>query len=280
MSAKVIEFLYQIGFTNDDIEEFYYIEPDGFDRDGRPDYGPDFLYAITYEDRQHFDMRETGEIIEKYWNEGWTSGFYEVKRSNYDSYKGRYYKAFPTRYWLPEFKFTKSLRRVLNKNSDLKTVIRPLRITPEKSDLFEAYNYLKHGETPKKSLREIYKYVNHDDSKKMELCVFKDNKLIACSFFEHGWYAVYSNMAFWDLSESARSLGTLTILLEIQFALKRQMCHYFLGHFYAQNPNYLYKARFGGFELWDWDNEQWVRFKYNPDRIKEMLKQKLPRHKD
>jgi hypothetical protein len=48
--------------------------------------------------------------------------------------------------------------------------------------------------------------------------------------------------------------------------------------FYAQNPNYHYKARFGGFELYDWDNYCWVAFGH--PRIKEMLKQKLPRYKD
>jgi arginyl-tRNA--protein-N-Asp/Glu arginylyltransferase len=280
MNFKVAKFLGEIGFSDDDIRDFFYIENDGFDGNGRPFYGNDIIFAQTYEDQIHVDVRDTGEIIEKYWDMAWVSGYHDFHRSNFESYKGRYYKAFPTRYRLWEFKFTKSLRRVLNKNRDLKTVIRPLRITPEKSDLYDTYNYLKRGEPPRKPLREVYKHVSHEDSKKMELCVFKDNRLIACSIFEHGYYALYSNTAFWNLNEAARSLGILTILLEIQYALSRRMHHYFLGHFYAQNPNYHYKTRFGGLELYDWDNERWVNFKHQRERIKEMLKQKLPRYRD
>lgn len=279
MDDKVIKFLYEIGFTDDEIDELLVHKPAGFYANGKPYYNIDLLYAITETEEKHVEVRETGEIIEAYWDKGWVSGgFYDFHRSNYDSYKKRYYKAFPTRYNLYEFKFTKSLRRVLNKNRDLKTVIRPLRVTPQKSDLHDTYNYLRHGEMPKKSLLERYKYVSNDDSKKMELCIFKGDKLVACSFFEVGMYALYSNSAFWDLDEKARSLGTLTILLEARYALSRGLHNYYLGHFYVQNPAYHYKARFGGFQLYDWDNDRWVYFR-NP-RVKELLKQKLPRHAD
>lgn len=277
MHYKVIKFLYEIGFTDKDIEEFCYIENDGFDNKGNPWYGTDVLFAVTYEDEKHVELRETGEIIEAYWEKGWVGDYCSFHRSNYESYKGRYYKAFPTRYFLPNFKFTKSLRRVLKKNSDLKTVIRPLRITPEKSDLYDTYNYLRHGAPPPKPLLEVYKYYSDEDSKKMELCVFKDNKLIACSFFEVGCFSLYGNSAFWDVNEIERSLGTLTVLLEIQYALSKKFYYYYLGHFYAQNPNYHYKTRFGGLELFDWENEHWLKFKH--PRTKELLKQKLPRYK-
>lgn len=280
MSYLVYQFLEGIGFTKADFDEFNHVEPDGVDGKGRPFYGNDVIYAKTYDEEINVELRETGEIIEHYWNQAWVAGYCDFHRSNYESYKGTYYKVFPTRYTLRDFKFTKSLRRVLNRNKDLQTVIRPLRVTPEKSDLYDTYNYLKHGEPPRKSLREVYKYVSHDDSKKMELCVFKDNRLVACSIFEHGYYGLYSNTAFWNLTETARSLGTLTILLEVQYALSKRMVWYYLGHFYPRNPNYLYKTRFQGLELWDWDNERWVNFKLQRPRIKEMLKQKLPRHKD
>lgn len=275
MNYKVVDFLYEIGFNDDDIEEFYYIEPDGYDKDGKLWYGNDVIYANVYEDEIHNDVGETDEIIESYWEKGWVAGFCDFHRSNYEFYKGRYYKAFPTRYKLPEFKFTKSLRRVLNKNRDLQTVIRPLRITPEKSKLYDTYNFLRHGEPPKKSLLECYKYFSNSDSKKMELCVFKDNKLIACSLFETGYFSLYSNTAFWDITQRSRSLGTLTVLLEVEYALSKNFFYYYLGHFYAQNPNYHYKTRFGGLELFDWDDEHWIPFK-NP-KIKNLLKQKIPR---
>lgn len=278
MHYKVIDFLYEIGFTDEDIEEFCYVENDGFDNKGNPWYGTDVLFAVTYSDEKWVELRETGEIIEAYWEKGWVGDYCKFHRSNFESYDGRYYKVFPSRYWLRDFKFTKSLRRVLNKNRDLKTVIRPLRITPDKSDLYDTYNYLRHGESPRKPLRELFKYYSDDDSKKLELCIFKENKLVACSFFEEGMYALYGNMAFWDVNEIERSLGTLTILLEVQYALRKNFYYYYIGHFYAQNPNYHYKARFGGFQLFDWDTEIWIPFTH--PLAKTLLKQKLPRYKE
>jgi arginine-tRNA-protein transferase len=276
MANKVIDFLFEIGFANQDIAEVLYTEPDGVDNKGNPFYGNDVIFAKVKEEEIWLDLRDTGEMIEAYWEKAWIGGYGTFHRSNFDSYKGSYYKAFPTRYKLWEFKFTKNLRRVLNKNKDLKTVIRPLRITPEKSDLHDTYNFRRHGEMPKKSLLEIYKYLSNYDSKKMELCIFKGKKLVACSFFEAGTSCLYGNSAFWDLDEKERSLGTLTILLEAQYALSRRMFYYYLGHFYAQNPAYHYKARFKGLELYDWDSDCWVDF-MDLAHIKEMFKQKLPR---
>jgi arginyl-tRNA--protein-N-Asp/Glu arginylyltransferase len=277
MHDKVYDFLFELGFTDQDVDEFLRVEPDGIDARGKPFYGNDIIYAKTFEEEKSIEMGETEEMIEDFWEKGWIAGYCDFHRSNYESFEGRYYKAFPTRYRIPEFKFTKSLRRVLNKNRDLKSVIRPLRITPEKSNLFDTYNFLRHGQPPHKSLLETFKYFSNDVSKKMELCVFKGDRLVACSFFEEGTFALYGNMAFYDIGEVARSLGTLTILLEVQYALSKQMYYYYLGHFYPQNPAYHYKARFGGLELFDWDNECWISFKDPP--TKELLKQKLPRRR-
>ena len=275
---KVFDFLYQIGFTDDDIDELYDIEADIVTNKGEEYVGPDWLYTKVLEETTNVELNETGEIIEDYWEKGWISDFCFFRRYNFDSFEDRYWKVFPTRYRLRDFKFTKSLHRILRKNSDLKTTIRPLRITPEKTDLHDKYYILRHGKAPESPLSESYKYIKHYPSELTELSIFKDKKLVACSIFEIGDYAVYSNTAFWDLSEKSRSLGMLTILLEVQYALKRKIRHYYLGYFYPHNPNYHYKARFGGLELYDWDNARWVDFK-DPN-IKELLKQKLPRRKD
>ncbi len=276
---KVVDFLIKIDFTWDEIQKFYEQDHDSIDKDGNKSYGPDCLYAITKAEEDWVELDNTGELIEDYWNKGWFTRFAQFQRTNFDSYKGHYYKAFPTRYRLPAFNFTKSLRRVLNINRDLKTVIRPLRITPAKSNLRDIHHFLRYGKPPEKPLTENYKYIVHHPAKLMELCIFKDEKLVACSIFEEGNFALNSNVAFWDLNEKSRSLGILTVLLEIKYALARGYFYYFLGNFYAQNPNYHYKTRFPGLELFDWETELWIDFTWR-ERIKEMLLQKLPRHKD
>lgn len=275
MTDKVIEFLAQIGFTIDEIIEFFRVRPDGFSSDGQPIYGADALYSIIHEEKIPTDLRTDDALTEAYWEKGWFSEPWRFRRSNFDIYQGKWYKIFQTRYKLSEFKFTKSLRRVLKKNADLKTVIRPLSVTLEQYDLYDIHHRMQLGEPPHKSLFEVYDHVSDETPNIMELCVFKDDKLIACSIFETAKNALFCNVAFWDLSEAKRSLGTLTLLHEVQYALSKGMQYCYFGMFYAQNPNYHYKARFGGFEIYDWDNDCWVPFGH--PRIKEMLKQRLPR---
>lgn len=275
---KIVDYLFEIGFTWEEIKEFYERKPDFVDNKGQEHYGPDCLYAIVQEDDETVEI-EYGDFIETYWEKGWISDFVHFRRRNYDSYNSNYYKVFPTRYKLFQFKFTKSLRRVLNKNRDLRSVIRPLRITPAKSNLRDTHHFLRYGKPPEKPLTESYKYITHHPAKLMELCIFKEDRLVACSIFEVGNFAIYSNVGFWDVTEKSRSLGTLTVLLEIKYALEKKFYYYYLGHFYAQNPLYHYKTRFPTLELYDWESESWVDFNYKP-KIKEMLKQKLPRHQD
>lgn len=277
MADKATEFFLKIGFNeivDDDSDDDF----DMITADGRKLRGPDCLYVETLNEEKRVDLRNEGKEVEEFWERGWISDYYRFRRANFDIYNDRYYKSFPTRYNIREFKFTKSLRRVLNKNRDLKTVIRPLRITQAKSDLHDAYNYLRHGELPETTLQKNYDVIKYYPTKLTELCIFKGEKLIACSIFEIGNYAVYSNTAFWDLNEKQRSLGTLTIILEVQYALKLGMFHYYLGTLTPRNPNYLYKLRYQGLELFDWDYERWRDI--NDPRTKEMLKQKLPRKRD
>lgn len=275
MTDKVVEFLSKIGFTKDDIIEFYKIRPDGFFSDGEPFYGADEAYAIVNEKKIPINPGSDDSNSEIYWEQGWFSEPWRFRRSNFDIYEGKWVKVFQTRYKLSEFEFTKSLRRILKRNTDLKTVIRPLFVTLEKADLHDFHHRLKLGEPPHKSLFENYEHVSDATPNILELCVFKDEKLIACSIFETARHSFFSGVAFWDIFEAKRCLGTLTFLLEVQYALSKGMEYCYFGMFYAQNPNYHYKARFGGFELYDWDNECWVAFGH--PRIKEMLKQKLPR---
>lgn len=272
---KVTEFLTQIGFTTDEIAEFYRAEPDGFDSDGEPFYGTDETYAIILQDSFSLDLVGEDFRIESFWEAGWFSENFRLRLLDLDIHDGRWNRIFQTRYKLSEFKFTKSLRRVLNKNKDLKTVIRPFEVTPEKSALFDIHRRMHLARTPRKTLSEYFQNVTGSFANRQEVCIFKDEKLIACSIFEEAAGALFSNAAFWDPNEAARSLGTLTLLAEVQHALSKGIGFNYFGIFNAQNPGYYYKTRFGGFELYDWDNERWVAF--GEPRIKEMLRQKLPR---
>ncbi len=104
----------------------------------------------------------------------------------------------------------------------------------------------------------------------MEVSVFRARKLLACSTFLVTEQAVLGRLAFWDVNEPPqRSLGILTALVEIQYALRQRKKFYYLGIYIRQNPRYQYKTRFPALELFDWDNDLWIDFK--SPRINEMF---------
>ncbi len=93
----------------------------------------DTIYEKIFE--CDFDRRAADDYLEK----GWTinsEGFY---KSDSDFYNEREIRVFPTRYRLDDFVLTKSLRRILRKNSDLKILVRPFRPTKSKDDLYLAH---------------------------------------------------------------------------------------------------------------------------------------------
>ena len=278
MDEEKLEALIKLGVyvpsDEEDIAGGFY----DYEINGRYFHQPDCIYAETINQEIMVDISDTGEIIDHYWAKGWWTDFSGFRRANFDSYKGRYRKAFPTRLQLCQFKFSKSMRRVFSKNRDLKYIVRPLRITPEKMRLHELHHYARYGTMPKKPLNKSYDYIVHYPSKLKEVCVFNDEKLVACSIFEVGEFSMVSNVGFWDVNEKPRSLGTLTILLELKYALSRKILLYYLGLYYRENPNYQYKTRFPGLELYDWDGQRWLPYTYPPTR--EMLTQRLPRRLD
>jgi leucyl-tRNA---protein transferase len=172
--------------------------------------------------------------------------------------EGMYFRSqlLPLRYNLNEnFRFSKSQRVILKKNEDLRRIYQPTQITEEKLDLFKKwYNYRFKKEA------SIFTWVNNVEKPfpTYEVSFYKGEKLIACSFFDVLSKCQYSTTAMFDPEEKHRSLGTLTLLAEIEFALFNNKKYHYPGHAYMTPSVYDYKKRFHNMEGFDWDLGTWV----------------------
>jgi arginine-tRNA-protein transferase len=160
---------------------------------------------------------------------------------------------------LSRFKFSKSQRRIFRRNEDLKTIIRPIEITDEKLDLFERHKVRFSQGIPE----SIYDFLSPTPATVpcdgREVSVYDGERLVAAAFFDVGRLSVSSIYAMFDPVESHRSLGVLTMLLEIQFAIETGRPYYYHGYAYEGNSFYDYKKRFRCLEVFDWQGE-WVDF--------------------
>ena len=190
---------------------------------------------------------------------GWRHFGMHFFRYNFSYYEGKICRVFPLRIRLAAFSLSKNKRRILKKNQDLQTVIRPIEITAEKESLFERHKRRFKRGVP----HSIYDFLSFDAAnvpcEALEVCIYDKEKLLAASFFDVGKTAISSIYAMFAPEETSRSLGIFTMLLEIDFALKHSKTFYYQGYAYEGNSFYDYKKRFRALEKFDW-NGNWESF--------------------
>jgi leucyl-tRNA---protein transferase len=196
--------------------------------------------------------------IDRLLEKGWRHFGTHFYRYNLGFYRDEIRLVIPLRIRLADFLLSKSQRRVLMKNADLKTTIGPIVITPEVESLFERHKQrFDHGVPD-----TIYDFVSREPAsvpcEGKEISVKAADKLVAVSFFEAGELSTSGIYAMFDPEESARGLGIFTMLKEIEFSIESGREFYYQGYCYEGESFYDYKKRFRGIEAFDW--REWSTF--------------------
>src|SRR6476660_7027837 len=104
----------------------------------------------------------------------------------------------PLRVRLRDFTLSKSQRRVLKRNEDLRVEVRPIVITDESEELFHRHKQRFESGTP----ISIYDFLSEDPatvpSDASEIAVYKDDTLVAVSYFDEGDKATSGIYASFD----------------------------------------------------------------------------------
>jgi leucyl-tRNA---protein transferase len=189
---------------------------------------------------------------------GWRHFGTHFFRYNLAVYSEEIRRVIPLRIRLSEFSLSKSQSRVMRKNADMRTEVRPIRITAEVEDLFERHKLRFKQNAPD----SLYTFLSNDPATKpceaLELAVYDRDKMVATSFFDVGGSALSGVYAVFDPHDSNRSLGIFTMLKEIEFAIEGGKQFYYQGYCYSGESFYDYKKRFRGTEGFDW-NGAWER---------------------
>lgn len=191
--------------------------------------------------------------------EGWRHFGTHFFRYNLGFYRDDLRRVIPLRIRLAEFSPTKSQRRVLKKNADLHTVVRPIEVTWEATLLFHSHKRRFDQGVPK----SVYDFVSFDAAsipcEANEIAVYSGGKLVALSYFDLGEKTTSGIYAMFEPHEHARSLGIFTMLKEIEFAVDSGKEFYYQGYCYEGESFYDYKKRFRGTECFDWMGK-WLTF--------------------
>jgi len=153
-----------------------------------------------------------------------------------------------------DFYVSKSFKRIINKNKDTVIKIKRPTFTLEHLLLYKKYHKKmsdKRGWENEEVTFSTYhaSFVNGHGDFGYELNFLRDNKLIGISFIDIMPKALSSIYCFYDHDYERYSIGTLSILKQIELAKSLKIPYLYLGYYIKGNKSLEYKTRFKPFEF-------------------------------
>jgi arginine-tRNA-protein transferase len=147
-----------------------------------------------------------------------------------------------------EHNSSKSQRRILKQNSDIKAEVKPAKVTEEQFKLLSDYLNERHKDGSMASMT-IKEYADMVETSPVSTTIVEyrrvlDQKLMAVGLTDEltdGLSMVYS---FFDIYETSRSLGTYIILNHIERAKIANQSFVYLGYWVSSSQKMSYKRKF------------------------------------
>lgn len=191
-------------------------------------------------------------VFDRFCEDGWCYWSDLIFRRNYWEWRDQPCRVILLRIDLSRFTFSKSQRKCLRRNADLTVRRRSLRITIRHEMLFHRHAQRLPHHRPQSIYGFFSNWSDIMPCSGEQLDVFRDRHLIATSFYHLGQESMAGNYCIFDTGEVGRSLGTFTMLLEIQHALDTGRRYYYPGFVYDLPSEFDYKLNFNALEYFDW----------------------------
>jgi len=151
------------------------------------------------------------------------------------------------------YRFSRSEKRILRKNGDLRVVIRRPGMTQKHLELFAAYHHYMHRRrgwdeqtvTP----RNYYaSFVHGFNDFGYEVLYFDRGRLIGVDLIDILPSGISSIYFYYEPASAKRSLGRYSLLRQIQMAQERALPWIYLGYYVRECPSLAYKREYA--PLW------------------------------
>ena len=86
---------------------------------------------------------------------------------------------------------------------------------------------------------------------------YLQDTLIAVGFIDQGQNSLSSNYFIYLQDYQHLSLGTFSIIKELQYCQQQGLQYFYLGYYIEANPSMAYKNRFYPQQQMNWHNQQW-----------------------
>jgi arginine-tRNA-protein transferase len=203
---------------------------------------------------QHFLCLEAAPAeMDRLWAEGWRHFgilFFRYRISLHGPAK---FHVLPLRIDVARFNPSRSQRRVLRNNRDLRVVMRPAAMDAAKQALFNRHRRRFRENVPGSLSEFLSAAPDCMPCPNLELCIYEGARLLGVTFLDIGETATSAVYAIFDPAEARRSPGILMMLHSIGFSRERGYRYYYPGYAYHEPFIYDYKKRFSALEYLDWE---------------------------
>ncbi len=160
---------------------------------------------------------------------------------------------------IDEFTPNRSQRRCLARNADVEERVLPAKRNDERFALYRRYLGARHigGGMDDHGATEFDQFLIGSWSQGRFLELRLHGRLIAVAVTDLADAALSAVYTFYDPDEAARSLGTLAILRQIEWARRDGRRHLYLGYWIDGHAKMDYKRNFHPLE--SFDGRKWVR---------------------
>lgn len=197
------------------------------------------------------------EIMDRLWEAGWRHfgpSFYRYSLSVDD---GGVRTITPLRLNLENFILSKSQRRVLRKNEDLRHEFVPATLSMQARMMFQRHKARFKDNIPDDLDTFLSETPATVPCPCQECRVYAGDQLIAISYLDIGQEATSAVYGLFEPDHSPRSLGTYTLLKEIQHSQSLGCRYYYPGYATVEPSPYDYKKQLHGLEVLDWESGTW-----------------------
>jgi len=166
---------------------------------------------------------------------------------------------------------SKSQRRILKKNNDLRFTIRTPQASKEKEEIYLKYQYHQHYKKPidkndkkkfdeKENLETMYQQMYGNISNSIEMNIYLEDKLLGFAIMDVGSFSLSAVYSVYDVDYNKRSLGIFFILQSILWAREKKYKYYYLGFYIPNHFKMEYKNKFQPGEVLDYETQEWQRY--------------------
>jgi arginine-tRNA-protein transferase len=164
-------------------------------------------------------------------------------------------ECIPIRVIAGEFKSSKSQKRNLKKNCDIKAVFGPLRFSERAFEIYRDHSIKRFSQ--ESNLEEFILNFYCPSAPGLQSEFYLNNELIGLGFLDKGKDCLSSVYFFYDTRFSRLGLGTFSILKEIEYTRSIGLKYYCLGYYVQACQRMAYKGNFKPGEVYHWSQDKW-----------------------